>query len=115
MSGGEATFDELAAVIGRDDALRLCVLFGGTRLYFPHRMTADGQLARIFGIHQAQALSRAFGGLRLTIQAATTERCRERGELIRQLRRSGETVRNLALRYGMSERRIAMILKEEPI
>lgn len=73
-------FDEIAAAIGEDGALKLCREFGGMSLYIP------------------------------SIRSAVLKK---RNQVIYTRFQSGTKVGQLALEYGITERAVFFVLREE--
>lgn len=106
-----AIFDQVAAVIGSGDALKLCARFGGTDLYVPHEVGQGHPIVAAIGIDAARLLSRNFTGETLGLPNLSHKR-----EMVRRRRRvlelaaAGEmTARQIALATGYTERHVRNI------
>lgn len=109
-----AIFDQVAAVIGSGDALRLCARFGGTALYVPHNMAADHPIAAAIGAAAAQLLAARFTGETLPLPNVSRRR-----EILARRRRVLElaalgtmTAKQIALATGYTERHVHNITGE---
>jgi hypothetical protein len=107
---------DLAAIVGYTNALILARHYGGVRLYVPTQMTPEHILARLLGFEKACALAREMGGLsHFDIPSAKAPvlrlLIRERDEQIRAEYAKGKSVRELALKYSVTERWILVIVK----
>lgn len=114
---------EMAQIIGVTHALTLARHFGGVRLYVPVTMTAEHMIARLIGFEAACRLAREYGGQPdLWIPRAQGWAMRallgQRNAEIRAKRKRGASLRQLAMEYALTERRIYTIIKardgEEP-
>lgn len=107
---------ELARIVGYTNALILARHYGGVRLYVPKEMTPEHILARLLGFEKAHALAREMGGMsHFDIPSAKAPvlklMIRERDEQIRAEYAAGKSLRELALRYSVTERWILVIVK----
>ncbi|WP_434147942.1 Mor transcription activator family protein [Methylocaldum gracile subsp. desertum] len=103
---------EIASLVGPENAVKIARAYGGVRLYVPRRMKPDHPLAELVGFENARALSTAFGGLphfdipqvyRLLLEA--------RNRAILKDRSQGMSVRELALKYRLTEKHVHNIQK----
>lgn len=116
-----ASVQEIADVIGRERALYLIGQLPqcGKRswrivLYVPKRLTADHQLVRILGWHDAQRLVRVFGG-----EILQTSNCRHiarqyRNRSIRRMADDGMQLDEIASLMQLTRRQVRNILAEMP-
>lgn len=105
---------EIAELIGLPGTLKLVEVYGGVRLYVPKRMEQDHPLASLIGFDNAATLAATYGGeLHFDIPRAVAATRAARDRRIRDDRATGRTHRELALRYGLTERQIRNILGDE--
>lgn len=71
--------NEIADVIGRDAALKLCAARGGTRAYIPSSVSNDHWLALTIGIENAKKLAGHYSSSHFSI---TANKIRKRGSQI---------------------------------
>jgi hypothetical protein len=104
-----ASFAELREVVGERAAVRLSVVFGGTRLYIPVRADPGGWLAQAIGIDAANALCRAFNREQIDIPLGPGKLTRQREKIV-AMRSRGMSERAIALDLDMTERQVRYIL-----
>lgn len=102
-----ARFVEL---IGIDATMRIVERFGGAPLYIAAEPRSDGPLAVLIGWPAARDLGSEFAGEHPTIPKAYGALQALRNRRLRDDRREGRSLRQLALRYGLTQRRICQIL-----
>ena len=75
MSARSVQLDDLVAVLGRDDALKLCRDCGGRRFYLPKSDAGSPpeQIVDAIGIEAAQALEQAYRSTYIVIPLANRE------------------------------------------
>ena len=78
------TLRSFAAEHGVDAAHRLMTVFGGQRLYVPHRPRPGTKVADELGPNTARAVCRAFGGSHLDVPIGGSMRVAEKHAAIRQ-------------------------------
>ncbi len=108
-----ASFAELREVVGEAMAVRLSVVFGGTRIYVPARPVPGGWLAEAIGIEAVNALCRAFNGEQIEIPLGPGKRARQREKVV-ALRSRGMGTRAIALALDITERQVRNILGSSP-
>lgn len=109
-----ASLQEIAEVVGDDNAMKMVQAYGGTRVFVPQSVGAQHKLSTLLGFEQAKKLSRTFGGEPLTIARCTMLLKHRRNEEIRKKYDEGASVHELVREYGLTERRIYSILSSEP-
>lgn len=102
-------FQDIEQHIGTTNAHILSAQFGGTRLYIPSNITSEHQLCRLLGQDITHLLSREFGGLTVEIPRGIQTQIAQRNCLIAEDRATGMSQRQLALKYGLTERTIRKI------
>lgn len=103
---------EIADLIGLPGARDLVDAWGGVRIYLPlaHRLTDRHALVGCLGRDAAERLCRRFGGAEIDIPRASLALQRARDRRICRERERGSSVRVLARRYRLTERRVWEIL-----
>lgn len=106
----------LCALLGLPKVLHLARTYGGTRVTIPKYAPDDSPLVRVLGRAPARLLGAHYGGCELYIPSLARFRRETRDRRIRRDYDAGCTMQALALREGLSLRRIASILNtaEEP-
>lgn len=104
------SLQEIAEVIGDDDAMKLVHVHGGTRVFVPQKIGAQHKLATLLGFEQARRLSSIFGGEALTIVRCSKLLKHKRNEEIRKKYDDGVSVYTLVREYDLSERQIYSIM-----
>lgn len=103
------TLAEMARVTTPAVAMKIAERFGGTRIYLPRQPEAESDLARLIGLPAARALGKHYGGELVEVPRASAV-CRAlRNNKIRQRRRSGTSVKELARDGAMTERQVRRI------
>lgn len=100
---------EIKVVTGEEGAANLVAHYGGTRLYIPHTSKTDHLLCQLIGQEAAQKLSYEFAGMSVDIPRAAQMLIAQRNGLIAADRATGMSQRQLALKYGLTERTIRKI------
>ncbi|WP_347258035.1 Mor transcription activator family protein [Methylocaldum sp.] len=101
---------EIAFLVGPENAVKIARAYGGVRLYVPKRMKPDHPLAELVGFENACALSTGFGGLPHFDIPQFDKLIREaRNRAVLKDRAQGMSVRELALKYRLTERAISKI------
>ena len=98
---------EITGLIGLGATVQLAEHWGGVRHYYPRPefLTEDHPLVRLLGADSARALCAYIGGGEVTVPKADLALRAARDRAIRNAR--GEwSVRQLAARYRLSERRV---------
>ncbi len=102
----------LEKLIGREALEALIQTCGGTALTIPKRLPDRGPLADL-PLPAQEALMRYAGGDSLYIPKAEHLRIRRRNEAIRKAYDAGERVKDIARRYGLTERWVYAILNAQ--
>lgn len=106
---------ELVDVIGLTAAQKLVSEFGGLRLTVPVKMPEDHPLAQLLGWDAARTLSHHYAHERLDVPKALSAIQAVRNLQMRKDHAAGVSARQLALREGLTERRVWEILAEQPV
>jgi len=108
-----ASLQPIVDRIGLDAALKLVKAYGGVRLYVPKKVDVDHPLAALIGYPAAKALAAEFGGQpHFDIPKCEAALREHRNRQIRQDRAMGHSIRELALKYRLTEKQIGSILAE---
>lgn len=102
-----AVLDELAAVIGPMETLRLSIRFGSRSIRVPKRVPARSPLLEVIRPESVELLVRRFGGCTLAISAAPGRRAR-----IVELRKRRMSGRQIVEIIGCTERFVWQVLAE---
>ena len=94
--------ETLLALLGADSFVALAEAFGGTRLYVPHGIDADHEIAQAIGMDAAQELSRRYAPDQLRIPLAREARARH-------YRAQGLSHAQIARKLGLTETAIDKI------
>lgn len=70
-------------------------------------------IAQVIGTENAIKLSRAFGGDDIYIPKMAAKSCEERYKKIHEERKNGRKLGEIAAKYGLTVRRVMMIVKNE--
>lgn len=100
---------EIAELIGLAAATELVSAYGGTRLYIPSQPGPDHVFVRTFGAAAADRLARARGGTYIDVPRCVASVRAARDRAIVHDGMAGATQRELARRYGMTERNVRLI------
>lgn len=105
-----ASLTEVAEAVGLSAALALVLHAGGTRVYVPEELEPEHRLVGWLGIEAAQCLADRFGGETLDVPRCQAGARAVRDRRIREQRRAGTSIRDLALRYQLTERQVYTII-----
>lgn len=110
-----ARLEELVDAIGLPATLRLVDAFGGVRVYFPHpsRVRLDSDLARAIGADAVQRLAALWPSTYVALPQAAAYLRRERNRAI-HLEKDKLSIRELALKYDLTERAVYSIIINPP-
>lgn len=105
---------EIADVIGLAGALALSGHLGGTRITVPTvgRLWTDHPLCAAIHYDEVLKLAEIYGGTSIYVPKADGAARELRNVEIRELRRRGVAVANLARRFRLSDRQVLTILGE---
>lgn len=98
---------EIASVIGRPGALALASLAAG-RLYIPKAPPPDSWLVVLLGELMCGRLVAVYGGQELSLPRPPVRAART--AMVRELIAAGMSVRDIAVRVGLTERRVYQVL-----
>lgn len=104
----EPLLRDMVQLVGLQPTLAIVAQHGGTRLWFPNDPKPDSPMVKLVGIDNARRLCLHFGADRPTIPKAKAALQALRDADIRA-NPEGLSVPQLALKYGLIERRIYQI------
>lgn len=97
---------EIAEHLGLDVATKLIREYGGTRIWIPKNLTHDHELINLLGLQKAQQLCEFYAGEYLSIDKCDDAIKAIRNQDIARRMEGGETAKQCARRYGLTERQI---------
>src|SRR5699024_6141275 len=100
----------IVELIGLDAAIVLFERYGGVRVYIPETVTAEHALTHLLGLPAARGLAAYYGREYVDIPKGLAALLAARNARIIAEHQGGRTVRDLALSYDLTERRIYYIL-----
>lgn len=100
---------EIAEYCGDKTAMALLQHYGGGHICVPQQVDALHQLSQVLGMVAATVFCQAFGGETIQIPKAAKAFRALRNAQIRQLRKEGEPLFNVARKFGLTERQILTI------
>lgn len=102
---------DVVDLCGMEMAVALVAALPGTEIYVPQpdRLGPDHVLTLALGLDQARALAGIFGGDRLLVTRSLADQARVRRRTIREMKRAGSKVRDIALGTGCTERFVRMV------
>ncbi|MDD2894354.1 MAG: Mor transcription activator family protein [Halothiobacillaceae bacterium] len=104
--------DELIALLGEEAFIKLALVFGGSKQYIGTTPAAEARLTVVMGSEAANKMINAYSGGWIDIPKHTAAELELRNKRIIQDYDSGITLRQLAQKYELSERRICSVLKK---
>lgn len=105
---------ELVALIGFGDAIRLVELRPGVPIYVPEKITSEHWLVVEFGMKAAEALAKNFGGLTITPPNCKLALVKIRQRQILNSRKNGCSQTEAAVLHGVTPRWISELESREP-
>jgi len=111
MSAVQAPLSRLVELIGLPAALRLVGKFGGVPIYIPQpsRVLAHGKVAQVIGLEAMRALAAAWPKEHIKIPRGAEYLRRQRAISIHR-DRDRLSLRDLALKYEMTDRNVLYVL-----
>lgn len=107
----EPILRDLVELIGLHATMAIVAKHGGTLLYISVKGDECEALVALIGAQAAATLSRHYGGERLFIPKALPALTAARNSNIKADRAAGTSLRELARRYRLGERRICQLLQ----
>lgn len=115
MSDLPQSLQDIAEVIGLEKAIIISRLYGGKRLFVPIGHFPDSHPLRdLVGDQALKLLCQYFGGCLLEICKPDKAILADRDRDLISDRDAGETIPNLATKYGLTERWVRAILHRKP-
>lgn len=106
------TLQEMDQLIGTKAVFQLVEKYGGIRFYVPQKIHADHELAKLIGMEAAEKLAREYGGSAHEIPRALLASIDRRNQEIKNEYKT-HSQRQLARKYGLTERQIRNIVGEK--
>lgn len=107
------SFREIAELIGEAATRSLVEKYGGRDVSIPKEPTPGHPLVGTLGPEAAAKLCERYARERIYVPRLQAIEKAHRDQEIRRQRRKGASIRELALRSGLSERRIKQILQTQ--
>lgn len=110
-----ATVDRLVEILGVVNALKFAERFGGGRVYLPQpeRLKPEGAIVQLLGMDQARAIAFEWRGMEIMVPQCAAHLRAQRDAVIRAEAKS-VSVKEIALKYGLTERHAFRILATVP-
>jgi len=105
---------ELSEVVGLGDTLEIVSRWGGRELYIPKAIERSDALALTLGFATARKLVDAFGGERLQLPIERNALLELRNRAIVREVRAGDSLADVALRYGLTRQAVRRIVDAVP-
>ena len=106
------TLQGLVRLLGLEDAVALCNAYAGLLVYVPIRAPVEHPLRQLLSPAAWQALHGAYGGVRVDVPSAEPVLRAARNAELRARRAAGASVRELAVAYSLTPRRVSQNLRE---
>lgn len=103
---------DMAETCGPALALKVAEVYGGCHVSIPASVDNAPGLVEVLGKPMAATLCAIYGGELLTIPRAMNARRHVRNEVIRETRRAGAKLRELARQFDLTERQVSTILRD---
>lgn len=113
MAGKKKLIDEIADLIGRQNAIVLTRRFGGRTLSVPttDNLGDNHPLVFTIGLEPARAMARMYGGTVVDIPTEVNALLDQRNaEIVRRFMDDEESIRSLAFDFGLDRAMIAKII-----
>lgn len=105
---------ELVALVGFSDTIRLVELRPGVPMYMPEKITSEHWLAVELGLKVAETLAKHFGGLTITPPNCKLALVKIRQRQILKSRKDGCSQTEAAILHGVTPRWISELESREP-
>ena len=103
---------QLLNLIGDDAFSRLCIVFGGTRLYVSDSPRSRQRLGVIVGEKLAEKIITNFQGEVIALPTLSSHGIQKRHQAIIQDFNNGMSQREMAMKYDLTERQIRRIINQ---
>lgn len=104
--------EQLLSLIGYDAFYRLCVVFGGIRLYISGSIRSRQRLNIIVGEKNAEKMITRFMGTTFSFPILTSIESKKRSHAILEDARKGMSHREIAIKYDITERLVRRVISE---
>ena len=106
------TLDDLASIIGLSATVRLAAWWGDKNLYVPAQPSEDQKLVALIGLPAARRLSEEFGREQIAVPSLHGLMIEQRNVSIYYDLCAGESVKVIAGKNNLSERRVSQLRDE---
>lgn len=103
---------ELSEALGLADAILIVRKWGGRDLNVPKTIAHGDPLALALGLETARRLVNAFAGIRLQLPSERNALLEMRNEAIVAERTRGDTLEEIAVRWGLTRQAVGYIVKK---
>lgn len=103
---------ELSEALGLADAILIVRKWGGRDLNVPKTIAHGDPLALALGLDTARRLVNAFAGIRLQLPSERNALLEMRNEAIVAERTRGDTLEEIAVRWGLTRQAVGYIVKK---
>lgn len=103
---------QLLSLIGDDAFTRLCMVFGGTRLYVSNSARCRQRLNVIVGESMAEKIIETFHGESILLPKLSSLEIKKRNTAIIEDSKHGMSHRDIAMKYDLTDRQVRRIINE---
>ena len=97
--------EDVSALIGPEAVRQIVRQWGGTNIYVRKEVAKDDPVTLTIGIEKASLLSRTYGGETIELPARPTHLSERNCALLGDID-NGQTIKDVALKYGLTIRQI---------
>lgn len=110
-----ATVERLVEILGLVNALKFAERFGGGRVYLPQpeRLKPEGPIVQLLGMDAAREIAFEWRGMEIMVPQCAAHLRAQRDASIRA-ESATMSVKEIALKYGLTERHAFRILATAP-
>lgn len=106
------TLDDLSSIIGLSATIRLAAWWGGKNLYIPADPDGDMRLTSLIGLPAARRLTAAYAREHIAVPSLHGLMIEQRNVRIFYDLTAGKSIKEIAQKNDLSERRVAQIRDE---
>ena len=103
---------QLLNLIGDDAFARLCIVFGGTKLYVSDSVRSRQRLGVIVGEMLAEKIIANFKGVAIALPMLSSYEIEKRHQAIIEDHKNGMSQRDMAIKHDMAVRQIRRIITD---
>lgn len=103
---------QLLNLIGDDAFTRLCMVFGGTRIYVSNSARCRHRLNVIVGESMAEKIIETFHGESILLPKLSSLEIKKRNAAIIEDSKQGISHRGIAMKYDLTDRQVRRIINE---